>query len=560
MIRTTRPSRYRLAPLAMAAALALGACGGGEELTESTVPAAESGESTTVDGMRAPVAVRTAGGGGGGGVATAAAESAPAGGEMATDMMMPYRVVTFVAGDGLELPADDIGYGFEAGATVSPGQVGELAAALGVTGEPERIDDGYQSYWRVGPEDGTAPSLWVYEDAQLTWNYNSAWATQTFPECVAGDAAAGDVGAGDVLGGDVLGGDVLGGDVAVAPPSEGASDSVATPADTMVVDRACPEPEPPANVPSQADAEATAREVMTAIGLDPAGFEFETFGDEWFASVSAVERLDGRFDARRFDAGFGGEGVLQYAGGQLAEPFQVGPYPLVDLDAAVARLNDPTGFYGGGYAPMLAATDVAVASEPSPGVATEIAPSDAVAAMPVTTEPGGTVPPPEEVTVTLTGVEAGVWWAYDVDGSVWLLPAYQFTGDDGGVYTVPAVTDEFLIQVPAEDVPAIEPVPVPGDTPAPEIDPSTVSAPPTKPETMPTESIPGEPATIDTAALERSIGKSLAEFTADAEALGATVRVVNQDGVELPVTADFSFTRVNVAVEGDVVVAISSVG
>ena len=34
-------------------------------------------------------------------------------------------------------------------------------------------------YWRVGPDDGTAPSLTVNEDAQQSWNYNSAWANQT---------------------------------------------------------------------------------------------------------------------------------------------------------------------------------------------------------------------------------------------------------------------------------------------------------------------------------------------------------------------------------------------
>ena len=41
------------------------------------------------------------------------------------------------------------------------------------------IDDGYSVCWRVGPDDGTAPSIYLYEDAQLSWNYNGAWATQT---------------------------------------------------------------------------------------------------------------------------------------------------------------------------------------------------------------------------------------------------------------------------------------------------------------------------------------------------------------------------------------------
>ena len=61
---------------------------------------------------------------------------------------------------------------------------------------------------------------------------------------------------------------------------------------------------------------------------------------------------------------------------------------------------------------------------------------------------------PQQVTVTLVDVQPDVWWAWDVDGSVWLLPAYRFIGDDGGWYTVPAVTDEFLIQVPVDTIPS----------------------------------------------------------------------------------------------------------
>jgi hypothetical protein len=44
------------------------------------------------------------------------------------------------------------------------------------------------------------------------------------------------------------------------------------------------------------------------------------------------------------------------------------------------------------------------------------------------------------------------------------------------------------------------------------------------------------------------------------EERGLTLRVVRRDGVDLPVTADFSETRINVAVEGDIVTDIVSVG
>ena len=39
--------------------------------------------------------------------------------------------------------------------------------------------------WRVGPDDGTAPSVWVYEDAQQNWNYNAAWDQGVYAEACA---------------------------------------------------------------------------------------------------------------------------------------------------------------------------------------------------------------------------------------------------------------------------------------------------------------------------------------------------------------------------------------
>lgn len=542
MISAMHRSRLRLAPLALAAALALGACGGGDESATDTVPAADSADGTDSadDGLMAPRPVRSAGGGSAASSATAEAAPAATGDKMASDMMMPYRIITFVASEGLELPSNDIGYAFEAGATVSAEQVAALAAALGVPGEPERTDDGFSAYWRVGPDDGTAPSLWVYEDAQLSWNYSSAWATGAVAESGCAFAEPG-----VSSGSEGSGGDAPVSDVAVPP--------------TDVAMAECVEPEPPANVPSQADAEAKASDIMTAVGLDPAGFRFETYADEWFASTSAVEQLDGAFGGRNFSAGFGGDGVLQYASGQLAEPVKVGPYPLIDLDTAIARLNDPSGFYGGfprlgvdviASAESVGASEPVLAVEPAVGSAGDA--SMPVESMPPESMPPVSMPEPEAVTVTLVAVEADVWWAYDVDGSVWLLPAYRFIGDDGGWYTVPAVTDEFLVQVPADELPMPEPMP----------EPMPVE---TKPGDVPTESFPEDAMELfDTAVLEGLVGSSLAEFTAEAEALGASVRVTEIDGVPQPVTMDYSTTRVNVAVTGEgdtaTVTAILDVG
>jgi hypothetical protein len=552
---TSVNTRYssRIAPLALAGVIVLGACGSDDN------PGSADGDTVppATDGPLAPIPVRTAGGGSqGGGVATAEAASDS---RMATDMMMPFRITNFVVADGLPaLPTNDLGYVFQMGAAVTPEQVSALAASLGVTGEPVRIDEGYGVSWRVGPDDGSAPSVWVYEDAQLSWNYSSAWAlTPGYAGCA----------------------------VAESPPSDGsvvepaAGDDTGGVSERTVVEE-CVEPAPPVGVPDAADAEARTRELMAALDLDPAAFTFEPYADEWSANVSAVEQLGELFTGRRVDVSFGAEGVMQYAGGQLAEPQQVGPYPLIGLDEAVERLRDQSGFYGGGIvtsdmARTAVGGDVAVSSD---DVAAEPGVSESGVAEPGVIEPGVSEPVPvdtvplEEVTVTLVDVQADIWWTMDVDGSVFLLPAYRFIGDDGGWYTVPAVTDDYLVQVESDVIPLPEPMPVesvPVET-APvegmpvESVPVEIAPVETKPEVLPTESIPGEQTALDTTLLEPAVGTTLAEFTAAAEAIGATVRVTEIDGEPQAVTMDYRFDRVNVAVTGEgdaaTVTAILGVG
>jgi hypothetical protein len=489
-----------------------------------------------------------------------------------------------VLADGLPaLPSNGVGFVFQMGQEVTAEQVAALAAQLGVTGEPVRTEDEYSASWRVGPDDGSAPSLWVYEDAMLSWSYNSAWALDAG---YAGCAVAGSVGADgeERAAEEAVAGETVAPDddtVADVPVVDTIDPAVSEPVDT------CAEPEPPTGVPTAEEAQAKATELITKLGLDPAAFTFDTpYADEWSAFAGATEQIDGLATGRRIDVGFGAEGVIQYAGGQLATPQQMGPYPLIGVDEALERLNDSSGFYGGGYGMLDVARssgggDVAVSSEVAvaPTDSGEAAPPADVTIdpMPVEPLPPETVPV-EEVTVTLVDVEADVWWAWDVDGSAYLLPAYRFIGDDGGWYTVPAVTDEYLIQVEPDEVPVPEPAPepAPGTMPPVTIEPVPAETLPvesvpvetlpvdSKPETEPTETIV-EPELFDAAQLEASIGTSLADFTADAEALGASVRVVTIDGVDQAVTMDYIVDRVNVSVEGGdgpdaIVVAINGVG
>ena len=109
MISVFQRHHPRLVPLALASVLVLGACGSGDDTAGDTVPPPIDASD---GGLLAPRPVRTAGGGAGVAATSAVAEGAAD--RMSTDMMMPYRIVTFVAGDGLAaLPSNDIGYLFD---------------------------------------------------------------------------------------------------------------------------------------------------------------------------------------------------------------------------------------------------------------------------------------------------------------------------------------------------------------------------------------------------------------------------------------------------------------
>jgi hypothetical protein len=216
---------------------------------------------------------------------------------------------------------------------------------------------------------------------------------------------------------------------------------------------------------------------------------------------------------------------------------------LVDLDTAIARLSDQNGMWGYGGVDVLAVDTKAGEEAATDDVAQDRTAID-VQAMPEPIDDGTNPPIAEPVVATLVDVKADLWWVWDADGSVWLLPAYTFTDANGNAFTVPAVTEEFMIVV---EPPTIEPQPEP--VPAEPVDPVVID-PPTS----------GVVAPPDPTVLDKLVGMSLDEFQQLAKEYGFSVRVARQDGVDQPMTMDYSDSRVNVAVEGDVVTAIVSIG
>ena len=509
-------SPQRSVPVLVATVVALTACGSDAQRAADTLPDA--------GGLRAPIPIEVVEAGtpvDAGRVPAAAAESSNA---ATVDSMTVVSPVELVLGDVGELPAATTGYVFPAGATVSAETVGALAAVLGVEGEPVAGSPEAGTAWQVGPTDGTAPSLTVSASAPLMWWYSAGWEQPVeAPACM---------------------------------PVTTIPDNPGTLPDSVVP---CPAPTPPVGVPTAAEAEERARPLVAELGADLDEVQFDVHADDWFASVEVTQLLDGVRSPVLWSFAFGPAGRLQHANGMLASPEPVGPYPLLDLDAAFARLQEQQAIGGWFAREMLAAEALppeatSVTVDPptvDAGTTTAPAPDTPVSAVVEPVAPPTSYPPEpvEPVVVTLVDVEADLWWALDVDGSVWLLPAYRFIGDDGGWYTVPAVTDEYLIVVEPEPIVTPDPMPPPVTEPRPSIPPTSAPVPGTD--------LPG---LIDVAALEQFIGLTLEEFTVAVEELGGTVRVVVEDGVDLVVTDDYRTDRVNVAIEGGVVIGVIGAG
>jgi len=228
----------------------------------------------------------------------------------------------------------------------------------------------------------------------------------------------------------------------------------------------CTPPPPPVGVPSAERARTLAIELLASVGHTDVRI-LDVMADEWGAYVQGELVLPGSSSSSGVyvGVGFAGGERVSWANGTLARPERLGDYPLIDLRAALERLErDMNAWLEDGVSPMprpypaderdAGATVEPGAAEGSDGDApTSDAPTSdgdgPVSILPVPGPDAGDAwveLEPVERAVRIVSVElvtSMVWTPGDV---IVLLPHYRLIDSDGGWWFVIAVEDRYLVR------------------------------------------------------------------------------------------------------------------
>jgi hypothetical protein len=351
---------------------------------------------------------------------------------------------TYVRGPGLsDLTDTQAAWSFST-TPAAPAAIRALGTALGVTGGLQTVAGG----WRIGADGG--PALQVSSTPGSNWTFESGQSSGG----VACASASSSPAAGDGSG--------------PSTTIPGTPDTSTTFAPTATPD--CTIPPPPAGVPDRATAEAAARRVLQAAGLDSGHLELSTQADGYSATVTAAPVLDGT-PTVGIDTtiSFGGAAAITYASGWLGRPARADTYPLLGTDAAIDRLNRgvdlmgpqplgmiesagttsgssaPGGPIGSGGStvttPTISPTTVPDSGDaPPPALCPqETATTSSVGARCGPSPdpyPGPTVVPDPvpkvQLTVTITSSTVVLIATPGQDGTTWLVPAYELRSTDSG--------------------------------------------------------------------------------------------------------------------------------
>jgi hypothetical protein len=300
-------------------------------------------------------------------------------------------------------------WAYDAAGVLSSQTARRVADVLGVGGD---VREEYGSFV-VGESDGTGPTVWLQPDGLASVSFNDPakdpWGCVVVAPAPDGATSSGEGGSADV-----------------APVEPGA----------------CAEADH-GDPPSRDAAVAQLRDVIGALGLDAGAFEYvaEDLTSDQAApratAVTAHEVVEGRRTGTSWGATYSGAGLASLQGA-LAPRVPLGTYDVVSPAEAVERLGDPR-FSGGGPIALARGEDAAQAvpevlpapEEPTAPTVPPTVPEGSPIAWPVTE-------------VTITDARLGLAVQYLPDGAAVLVPAYELTDADGGVWSVLAVADDRL--------------------------------------------------------------------------------------------------------------------
>ncbi|MEO7428800.1 MAG: hypothetical protein ABIY48_05385, partial [Acidimicrobiales bacterium] len=187
----------------------------------------------------------------------------------------------------------------------------------------------------------------------------------------------------------------------VPPVSEPCAAGADCPTQVCSPDGSCPPPpvpQPPADLPSKAEARTIALDLLGATGMDLSDAKVTVDGpyEAWYVTVEP--KLDGvPVSGWQASVAVGSKGAIMSAGGTLATPERLGSYPLLDTRAAIERLNKlQNGGYGGGPMPL-----GAPGAARDSGVATAVAPMPTIPCQPNDPSCAALVDPAQQPTTTV---------------------------------------------------------------------------------------------------------------------------------------------------------------
>lgn len=356
--------------------------------------ATTSGGGATV--AAAPISVGGRSADGGAGASEARKLAVPG----ATDQFFGFGRNAFTASGLATSTGSAKGYGYDPRAASDTATITSLATALGITTAPTLAD----GTWTAGKQDGTGPSLTVSLDGTLGFFYSDP------PLYPSGCAQPG------------------------GPESKGGAEST---------DPAAPcEPVTP-SLPSADAAVAALRTLVTATGRDAAAFAFtsETPDGAPTRTAQAWPVVDGQRVDQSWSLELTGAGIVS-ASGSLAPLVSLGDYPVVSEQQAFERLSDPRFGAQQTVMPFAARATGAEATGGDTSTGGDSTPS-APTAPPAAPTAGTPLSWPVH-DVRIVSARLGLTTQWQPDGSVLVVPAYEFTDAEGGTWSVIAVAESKL--------------------------------------------------------------------------------------------------------------------